>query len=210
MVLMSGVLGLLLVGILVYAVVNQGAGFINPLDKADDSVPDVLKYKETNKHVTTTVQYPQTPPAGGDHNATPQTCAVYTSAIANEHAVHSLEHGAVWVTYRPDLPAAQVTTLASKIEGNPFRLMSPYPGLKSAVSLQAWGRQIFVDSATDPKVDKFLEAYTSGPQKPENGTCEGTSSTGPLQVVAPPPSGAAQPSGAASAPASPAASPSAK
>jgi hypothetical protein len=145
---------------------------------------------------------------GGKHSGTWQNCAVYTTPIANEHAMHSLEHGAVWVTYRPDLPAAQVATLTSKVQGDPFRLMSPFPGLKSAVSLQAWGRQIFVDSATDSKVDKFLEAYTGGPQKPENGSCDGgTSSTGPLQVVAPPPpaSGAASP--AASAAASPAASP---
>jgi hypothetical protein len=212
-VLTAGVLGLLLLGILVYAVINQGAGFLDPLAKADKTVPGVLKYKETRKHVTGTVNYPQTPPAGGDHNATPQSCAVYTAPIANEHAVHSLEHGAVWVTYRPDLPAAQIATLKSKVDGNAYRMLSPFPGLKTAVSLQAWGRQIFVSSATDPKVDKFLSAYTQGPQAPENGVCQGNTTTGPLQVapsatVTIPPSPPA--SGAASSAASPAASPSAK
>jgi hypothetical protein len=200
-------------GILIYAVMNQGAGFVNPLKAADNKVPGVQKYTETRSHVTTTVNYPQTPPAGGNHNSVPQTCAVYSSPIANEHAVHSLEHGAVWVTYRPDLPAAQVATLKSKVEGNAYRLMSPFPGLKTAVSLQAWGRQIFVSSATDPKVDKFLSAYTQGPQAPENGVCQGNTTTGPLQVapsatVTIPPSPPA--SGAASSAASPAASPSAK
>ncbi|MDT7570966.1 MAG: hypothetical protein QOE05_1140 [Actinomycetota bacterium] len=210
-VLTAGVLGLLLLGILVYAVLNQGSGFLNPLDTADKKVPGVLKYKETRSHVDRTVKYPQNPPAGGDHNAQPQTCAVYTAAIANEHAVHSLEHGAVWVTYRPDLPAAQVATLKSKVEGNAYRMLSPYPGLKSAVSLQAWGRQIFVDKASDPKVDKFLDAYTQGPQAPENGTCQGVTTTGPLQAspnvvatLAPSPGA----SGAASAPASAAPTPS--
>jgi hypothetical protein len=211
-VLTAGVLGLLLVGILVYAVMNQGSGFLDPLAKADKSVPGVQKYKETRKHVETTVKYPQTPPAGGDHNATPQTCQVYTEPIANEHAVHSLEHGAVWVTYRPDLPAAQVSILKAKVEGNAYRLLSPFPGLKSAVSLQAWGRQIFVDSASDSKVDKFLKAYTQGPQAPENGVCQGVTTTGPLQAapsasVTTAPSPAA--SGAASTAASPAASPAA-
>jgi hypothetical protein len=157
------------------------------------------------------VQYPQSPPAGGDHNDQPQSCAVYTAAIANEHAVHSLEHGAVWLTYRPDLPAAQIATLKAKVEGNAYRMLSPYPGLKTPLSLQAWGRQIFVDSASDAKVDKFLSAYTQGPQAPENGVCQGNTTTGPLKVtpsttvtIAPsPPAGA-------SAPASTGASPSAK
>ncbi|MBK5308168.1 MAG: DUF3105 domain-containing protein [Frankiaceae bacterium] len=207
MVLMSGVLGLLLVGILVYAVVNQGAGFIDPLDKADQSVSDVQKYDKLDRdHVATTVDYSQSPPVGGKHAGAWENCAVYTKAIASENAVHSLEHGAVWVTYRPDLAAAQVAALAAKVEGNPYRLMSPYPGLKSPISLQAWGRQIFADSPTDKKVDAFLEAYTQGPQAPEKGTCDGgTSATGPLQVApAAPASGAASP--AASAHASPAAS----
>jgi hypothetical protein len=208
--LTAGVLGLLLIGILVYAVMNQGAGFLDPLAKADKTVPGVQKYKETRKHVPGTVSYPQTPPAGGDHNDTPQSCAVYTAAIANEHAVHSLEHGAVWVTYQPDLPADQVAALKAKVEGNAYRMLSPYPGLKSPISLQAWGRQIFVDKASDPKVDKFLDAYTQGPQAPENGTCQGVTTTGPLQVApTPTASVAASPaaSGAASAAASPAATP---
>jgi hypothetical protein len=206
-VLTGGVIGLLLLGILVYAVLNQGAGFLDPLAKADKSVPGVLKYKETRKHVTGTVNYPQSPPAGGDHNNIPQSCAVYTQPIANEHAVHSLEHGAVWITYRPDLAATQITTLKAKVEGNAYRMLSPYPGLKTAISLQAWGRQIFVSSASDPKVDKFLTAYTQGPQAPENGVCQGNTTTGPLKVA---PSATVTTGPSPSAAASPAASPSAK
>jgi hypothetical protein len=208
--LMSTVLGLLLVGILAYAVVNQGAGFIDPLEKADKSVPGVLKYDKLSRdHVGTTVDYAQSPPVGGKHNSVWENCAVYPTAIANEHAVHSLEHGAVWVTYRPDLPAAQIATLASKVDGNAYRLMSPYPGLKTAVSLQAWGRQVFVDSPSDSKVDKFLDAYTQGPQAPENGSCSGgTSETGPLKVAPSVTTSAGpSPSAAASTAASPAASP---
>jgi hypothetical protein len=201
----GGVLGLLLLGILVYAFTNQGAGFLDPLAKADKSVPGVLKYKESRTHVTTTVNYPQTPPAGGNHNPNPQTCAVYTEPIANEHAVHSLEHGAVWVTYRPNLPADQVASLKAKVTGDAYRMMSPFPGLKTPISLQAWGRQIFVQNASDPKIQKFLDAYTQGPQAPEQGVCQGNATTGPLQQT-PTVTTTIQPSPAASGAASPAAS----
>src|SRR4051794_26820457 len=83
-VLTFGVLGLLLAGILVYAVMNQGGGFIDPLKKADKTVPAVLKYKETRNPVDTTVSCPQSPPAGANPTPTPQSCAVYTAPIANE------------------------------------------------------------------------------------------------------------------------------
>lgn len=206
---LAGVVGVLLLGILGYAIKNQGAGFVDALSKADKSVPSVQKdSKLARNHVRTPVTYAQSPPVGGKHNGVWENCAVYTTPVASEHAVHSMEHGAVWVTYRPDLPTAQVAALKSKVEGNAYRLLSPYPGLKSPISLQAWGRQIFVDSASDAKVDKFLNAYTQGPQAPEPGSaCSGgTSETGPLKA-APAVSTTIQPSPGASAAASAAASP---
>ena len=182
----SAVLGLLLVGIVVYAAVNQGSGATDPLKKADHSVPGVQIIKVAKRsHVQGPVTYDHTPPVGGDHNATPQTCQIYTAPIANEHAVHSLEHGAAWVAYRPDLPATEVGKLTSLVRGNPYRLLSPYPGLPSAISLQAWGRQLTATSASDPSIRKFLDAYTSGPQSPEAGAaCTGTQDTGPLSPPA--------------------------
>jgi hypothetical protein len=113
----------------------------------------------------------------------PQSCQAYTSPIANEHAVHSLEHGAVWITYNPDkVTAADIKTLTDDLDGNSFRMLSPYPGLKSPISLQAWGEQLFVDKASDKRIKRFLELFTSGPQDLERGSaCQGTTATGPVQ-----------------------------
>ena len=47
-------------------------------------------------------QYGVNPPAGGDHWSRWLNCGVYTEPQVNEHAVHALEHGAVWITYDPD------------------------------------------------------------------------------------------------------------
>ena len=181
----SSVLALALTGILVYAVTNQGAGFVSPLKRADDSVRDVKTFELPEaKHVQGSVDYKQTPPVGGSHNGTPQTCQVYTEPVANEHVIHSLEHGAVWITYRPGLPAAELTQITDRARANQYRLVSPFPGLSTKVSLQAWGRQLKVNDVSDKRIDAFLDAYTSGPQAPEQGAaCSGRSEPGPLQPV---------------------------
>lgn len=107
------------------------------------------------------VAYDQSPPFGGPHDVAWATCTgvVYTDAIRSENAVHALEHGAVWITYNPDkLSAGDVDTLAAKVDGEPYSMMSPYPGLDTAVSVQSWGHQLKVDSADDKRIGHFIAA----------------------------------------------------
>ncbi len=122
-------------------------------------------------HVDGAVDYPQSPPVGGPHNPVWVACdgRVYDAAIPNEKAVHSLEHGAVWVTWAPTLAPADVEKLHALIEGVNYRLGSPYPGLTAPVTVTAWGHQMGADSVDDPRIATFLDAYTNGPQTPEPG-----------------------------------------
>ncbi|MBE4740666.1 MULTISPECIES: DUF3105 domain-containing protein [Streptomyces] len=127
--------------------------------------------KLTQNHVTKNVKYPMEPPVGGDHNPVWQNCNgdVYDKAIKNENAVHSLEHGAVWVTYNGKASEADVKALAEKVKKTPYTLMSPVEDQKDPIMLSAWGHQRTVTSAKDPNVDKFLESYVQGEQTPEPG-----------------------------------------
>ncbi|QFQ96758.1 DUF3105 domain-containing protein [Streptomyces phaeolivaceus] len=127
--------------------------------------------KLTQNHVTKTVDYPMEPPVGGDHNPVWQNCNgdVYDKAIKNENAVHSLEHGAVWVTYNGKASEADVKALAEKVKKTPYTLMSPVDDQKDPIMLSAWGHQRTVTSASDANVDKFLETYVQGEQTPEPG-----------------------------------------
>jgi hypothetical protein len=120
-------------------------------------------------HVLTPVSYPQTPPVGGNHAPIWQNCGFYDAPIANEHGVHSLEHGAVWITYRPDLPQAQIDSLHRLARSQSFVLVSPYPGLPAPVVASAWGRQARLRSAADPLLGYFIRAFRRGPQTPEPG-----------------------------------------
>jgi hypothetical protein len=125
-------------------------------------------------HVQLAVSYPETPPVGGPHAPIWQNCGFYDSPIANENAVHSMEHGAVWITYRQDLPPDQVDALRQFPQGHTHVLVSPFPDLFAPVVASAWGRQLRLDSADDPRLDQFVRAFQRGPQTPERGApCSG-------------------------------------
>jgi hypothetical protein len=112
------------------------------------------------------------PPMGGVHSDVWQNCGVYDAPIEAKNAVHSMEHGAVWVTYQPDLPADDVATLRDDVSKHSYTILSPFEGLKSPVVLTAWGIQLTVDSAGDSRIADFLDRYVQGPQTPELGaTC---------------------------------------
>lgn len=131
------------------------------------------------QHSNDPVTYAEVPPVGGVHNPVWQNCGYYASPVVNEHAVHSLEHGAIWITYQPDLPAEQVTTLRNLAEGQSYILVSPYEGIPAPVVASAWNHQILLDSADDPRLDQFIRAFRLSPQAPEPGAAcaGGTSAT---------------------------------
>jgi hypothetical protein len=131
-------------------------------------------------HTTEPVVYAETPPVGGAHDPTPQTCGAYDAPVRNENAVHALEHGAVWITYDPTLPSSAVDQLRQLVRGHDHALLSPYPGLPTPVVASAWGLQLQVQDAGDERIARFLKQYEQGPQTPEPGAaCDGTSM--PLQ-----------------------------
>lgn len=99
---------------------------------------------------------------------------VYDQPIRDENAVHSLEHGAVWVTYSDKAKEGDVKTLSERVTNTPYSLMSPHPDQAGAITLSAWGKQLTVKKAADPKVGKFFDKYVQGPQTPEQGAaCTG-------------------------------------
>ncbi|MEU0668960.1 DUF3105 domain-containing protein [Streptomyces lavendulocolor] len=122
-------------------------------------------------HVTKPVTYPMKPPVGGDHDQVWLNCDrdVYKKPVPERNAVHSLEHGAVWVTYNDKAPAAEVKKLEEKVGKTSYSFMSPVKDQAGTIMLSAWGKQVTVDGADDPRVDAFFTKYVQGPQTPEPG-----------------------------------------
>ena len=164
------------------AFVAIGFAFTQSRPAADDpSIAGLVTKDDLSRdHVTGSVEYESDPPMGGEHDAAWQNCngRVYDSPLRNENAVHSLEHGAVWITYRPGLAADQVEALKAKVTGTDYTLMSPYPSLDAPIALSAWGKQVKLQDASDPRVDEFLRAFVKGPQTQEPGAaCDGAKDT---------------------------------
>lgn len=172
----AALVAVILVGGLSYA------GYAYNRDKQLNKIPSgVQTFNYTGGQHTRTpeepVEYTETPPVGGTHDSTWQNCGYYSQAIYNWHGVHSLEHGAVWITYRPDLPQDQVDDLKKIAEEKSYILVSPYPDLPAPVVASAWNNQLQLDSAIDSRLDQFVRYFRQGPQTPEPGAaCSGGTS----------------------------------
>ena len=141
---------------------------------AGADIKGVQTYENATQHVDGTVDYPQSPPAGGPHNAVWLNCGIYDQPVPNENAVHAMEHGAVWVTYDADkVPGDELATLKSQLPST-YIVLSPYEGLDSPIVLTNWNHQLKLDSADDDRIPAFLEEYWRSQNVPEpNGSCTG-------------------------------------
>jgi hypothetical protein len=129
------------------------------------------------EHVKGDVEYAQSPPVGGDHSEKWVNCGYYNSNVDAERAVHSMEHGAVWITYDNTQSDIEYQALERLAEENEYVLVSYWTGdkpLDTPVVASAWGRQLGLQFAADPVLEEFVAQYANGPQAPEqNGECTG-------------------------------------
>jgi hypothetical protein len=136
-----------------------------------------------HNHVTGPVTYNVTPPVGGPHDPVWMNAGVYTKPIPVTRAVHNLEHGAVWITYDPNLPAKEVKQLTAFVTRqtlipedlsslgitggkNRYLDLSPWTGnsLPSPIVISSWGYQLRVTSPTDPRLQQFVDTFRNKQQ----------------------------------------------
>ncbi|QVQ51654.1 DUF3105 domain-containing protein [Spiractinospora alimapuensis] len=145
-------------------------------DQEYRAIPGLDEYPDqSNDHVAEPPVYEQSPPVGGPHFEYWQNCGVYTEPVADFLAVHSLEHGTVWITYDPDLPDEDVEALESLHTPGSYVLVSPYLGdMPGPIVASAWEYQLVVDSPADEDLTRFLRRYEQSDHVPEPGAaCSG-------------------------------------
>ncbi len=114
-------------------------------------------------------------PAGGDHLSAWLNCGVYDQEQVKENAVHSLEHGAVWITYNPDeVDASTMEALYGRQVPSSKILISPVEGLQAPVAAAAWGADVLLEGPEDPRLEEFVKKYWQSTLVPEApASCSG-------------------------------------
>ena len=122
------------------------------------------------------------PPAGGPHfdgpkcvppNGGPQCgpwpAGVFAQPVPDGNAVHSLEHGIVWITYNPELLSGEAIDILEHIADD-FRrdvILSPRPQNSMAVAAVSWGRVLRLDAPDEQSLEDFIR--TNRDRSPEPG-----------------------------------------
>lgn len=113
-------------------------------------------------------------PAGGEHSPIWANCGFYAEPINAENAVHSLEHGAVWITYTAEIPDGQLDLLRRLARPAEKVLVSPVQDQQSPIIATAWGFQLELHSAEDPRLEQFAAEFAGSLSAPEpGGACTG-------------------------------------
>lgn len=151
----------LIVGLVTWAILRDSPALVD--------LSGVEEYENSSQeHTTEPVDYDMVPPVGGEHHPTWWNCGVYQDELPTEHVVHSLEHGAVWLTYQPSLPADQIATLEELGEQD-YMIVSPLGAQDSPVVATSWDTQLRLDEADARVLQAFVREYKQGPKTPEPG-----------------------------------------
>lgn len=167
--------GFLTIGVVVGAIVLLAVLVVrNPLlSISDDPLLGEAITLGPPTHVNDPAQLqivPGVPPAGGPMFPDTVRQGVYADPVADGSAIHSLEHGMVWISYRPDLAIAPTVAAALEDLADEFSrdvIVSPRPGNEMPLAAVSWGRLLRLDQLDVEQLRSFVR--TNRNRSPEAG-----------------------------------------
>ena len=123
------------------------------------------------EHVSneTKVTYNTNPPTSGNHNIIPAEDGYYAQKPNVRNTVHTLEHGRIYIQYKPTLNKRRIAQLGGVFNDDPFHMvLSPNPDMPYQVAVTAWGHLAGCKRVTDATYDlirAFRDRYRDrGPE----------------------------------------------
>lgn len=109
----------------------------------------------------------------GDHDQQPLPWQVYTQEVPDANAIHNLEHGGIYISYRPDLPADQVAKINglfskpySRKNFSPIKaIVAPRSANSAPIIMSSWTRSMKLDKYDEEKiVEYYLRNHGQAPE----------------------------------------------
>ena len=89
----------------------------------------------------TKIEYRTNPPSSGAHYTNPARWGVYDNMLSDGNLVHNLEHGGVWISYKPLIPQAAKEKLISLAKSYRSKvILSPRDANDKDIAMVSWGR----------------------------------------------------------------------
>ncbi len=145
----------------------------------DQSIEYPIQGREHIEVGSTHPPYNSNPPSSGWHYEEPAKTGFREKEIPDEHLVHSLEHGDIWIAYHPRV-VSEVKEALQEFAGSKVVVTSRLAN-DTDIALVAWGR---VDSfsldpsgfsaTTTTRINDFITRYVNkGPEQIPAGMSEG-------------------------------------
>jgi hypothetical protein len=100
--------------------------------------------------------YNSNPPTSGPHGG-PAEWGFSAEEIADENAVHNLEHGGIWISYK-NLDDESVSILEEIARRNKTSvIVSPRESNDSNIAVASWGRLMKLDAVDEELINEFIK-----------------------------------------------------
>jgi hypothetical protein len=133
----------------------------------------VVALQEGQGHFETglPIEYSNNPPTSGNHWGDPVRDGVYSDEQPDEGLVHSLEHGRIWISYKPSIPEEIRLQLEDIGDSYIRTIVTPREANDTDIALSSWGHLDKFDLSQDGSLDierilDFRARYDDeGPEK---------------------------------------------
>lgn len=127
------------------------------LEPLGEKIPEMASphVKEGESHEPYNSNPPTSGPHYGDRVAGP---GIKSKQLPDELVLHSLEHGAVVLWYKADLPNEEVDKIKEAFQGaSGKKIMLPRADLDVPIALTSWGYLLKLESIDAEKIKAFIE-----------------------------------------------------
>ena len=111
------------------------------------------------------MNYDTNPPTSGDHLAQAENWGVYEKEIDDKAAVHGLEHGGIWISYKEITDDEKAALEEIGKQNSQSAIVSPRLANDVKIAIVSWGRMMKLESADKALIQKYIDTYKN--QSPE-------------------------------------------